>query len=95
MKSENSSKFYNLRTVEKSKATSPNIIRVTDSRRIRWSLHVARMGEVRNAYGVLVGNPERRKPLGRSRHRWEDNIRMGLREIEWEGVDWKHLAQDM
>jgi hypothetical protein len=49
---------------------------------------------MRNAYKILVGKPEGRIPLGRSRHRWENNIRMDLREIRWEGVDWIHLAQD-
>jgi len=52
------------------------------------------MGEMRNAYKILVGKPEGKRPLGRHRHRWEDNIRMGLREIGSEGVDWIHLAQD-
>jgi hypothetical protein len=49
---------------------------------------------MRNAYKVLVGKPEGKRPLGRSRHRWEDNIIMDLREMGWEGVDWIHLAQD-
>jgi hypothetical protein len=61
---------------------SPNIIRVIKSRSMRWMRHVACTGGMRNAY-ILVGKP----PLGRPRHRWEDNIRMNLREIEWEGVD--------
>jgi hypothetical protein len=52
------------------------------------------MGEMRWAYNVLVGKPERKRSLGRPRHIWEDNIRMDLREIGWEGVDWMHLAQD-
>jgi hypothetical protein len=52
------------------------------------------MGGMRNAYDILVGKPEGKRPLGRPRHRWEDNIRMNLREIGWEGVDWIHLAQD-
>jgi hypothetical protein len=51
------------------------------------------MGEMRNAYNTLVGKPEGKKPLGRPRRRWEDNIRMDLREVGWEGVDWMHLAQ--
>jgi hypothetical protein len=55
--------------------------------------HVARMGVIRNANSVLVGKPERKRPLGRPRSRWEDNIRMDLREMEWEGVNWMHLAQ--
>ena len=54
---------------------------------MRWAGHLARMGESRIAYRVLVGKPEGRRPLGRSRLRWEDNIKMGLREMGW-GVDW-------
>jgi hypothetical protein len=65
--------------------SSPNIIRVIKSRRMRWARHVARMGEERGAYRILVGRPERRRPLGRPRHRWEDNIKMEL-----EGVGWGH-----
>jgi hypothetical protein len=52
------------------------------------------MGEKRNAYGILVGKPEGKRPLGRPRRRWEDNIRMDLRDIEWGGMDWIDLAQD-
>jgi hypothetical protein len=63
---------------------SPNIIRVMKSRRLRWAGHVARMGERRGAYRALVGKPERRKPLGRPRRRWEYNIKMDLREVGWE-----------
>jgi len=55
--------------------------------------HVARVGEMRDAYTILVGKSEGRRPLGRHRRGWKD-IRIGLREIEWEGVDWMHLAQD-
>jgi len=55
---------------------------------------VARMGEMRNAYNILVRKPEGKRPLGRPRHRGEDNIIMNLRNIRWEGVDWIHLAQD-
>jgi hypothetical protein len=54
------------------------------SRRMRWAGHVARMGMERNSYRILVGKPEEKSPLGRPRHRWEDNIRMDLREIEWD-----------
>jgi hypothetical protein len=54
---------------------SPSIIRMTMSRRMRWAGHVARMGEKRNAYKILVGKPERNRPLGRPRRRWEDNMR--------------------
>jgi len=56
--------------------------------------HVARFGEVRNAYRILVGKPEEKRRLRRHRRRWEDNIRMDPREIGWEGVDWMHLSQD-
>jgi len=73
---------------------SPNIVRVIKSRRMRWEGHVARMGEGRGVYRVLVGKPERRRPLGRPRHRWEDNIRMDLREVGCGCVDWMELAQD-
>jgi hypothetical protein len=52
------------------------------------------MGEKRNAYTILVGKPEGKRPLGRPRRRWEDNIRMDLREIRWDGMDWIDLAQD-
>jgi hypothetical protein len=51
------------------------------------------MGQTINAHNILVGEPEEKRPLGRPRRRWEDNIRMDLREIEWEGVDWTHLTQ--
>jgi hypothetical protein len=60
---------------------------------MRWVGHVARLGEVRGAY-ILVGRPEERRPLGTPRHRWEDNIKMDLREIGFGDVDWIHLAQD-
>jgi hypothetical protein len=65
--------------------SSPNIIRVIKSRRMRWMGHVARMGEGRVAYRILVGRPEGRKPLGRPRRRWEDNIKMDLQEVGWGG----------
>jgi hypothetical protein len=70
------------------------IVRVIKARRMRWARHVARMGEVRGAYNILVGRPERRRPLGRPRCRWEDNIMMDLREIGFRDVDWIHWAQD-
>jgi hypothetical protein len=73
---------------------SPNIVRVIKSRRMRWAGHVARMGEGRGAYRVLVGRPEGKRPLGRPRRRWEDNIKMDLREIGIERVNWIRLAQD-
>jgi len=74
--------------------SSPNIVRVIKSRRMRWAGHVARMGEGRGVYRVLVGKPEGRRPLGRPRRRWEDNIRMDLREVGCGRVDWMELAQD-
>ncbi|KAJ4450901.1 hypothetical protein ANN_02335 [Periplaneta americana] len=74
--------------------SSPNIIRNIKSRRLRWAGHVARMGESRNAYRVLVGRPEGKRPLGRPRRRWEDNIKMDLREVGYDGRDWINLAQD-
>ncbi|KAJ4435742.1 hypothetical protein ANN_18359 [Periplaneta americana] len=64
------------------------------NRRLRWAGHVARMGESRNAYRVLVGRPEGKRPLGRPRRRWEDNIKMDLREVGYDDRDWLNLAQD-
>jgi hypothetical protein len=74
--------------------SSPNIVREIKSRRMRWAGHVARMEEGRSVYGVLVGRPEGKRPVGRTRSRWEDNIMMGLREIGIDGANWIHLAQD-
>jgi hypothetical protein len=74
--------------------SSPNIIRVIKSRRLRWAGHVARMGEARGTYRILVGRPEGRRPLGRPRRRWEDNIKMDIREVGWEDTNWIDLAQD-
>jgi hypothetical protein len=74
--------------------SSPNIIRVIKSRRLRWAGHVVRMGERRSAYRALVGKREGRRALGRPRRRWEDNIKKDLREVGWEGVDWIDLAHD-
>jgi hypothetical protein len=74
--------------------SSPSIIRIIKSRRMRWTVHVARMVEKRNAYRLLVGKPEGKRPLGRSRRRWVDNIRMDLGEVGWGDVDWIGLAQD-
>jgi len=74
--------------------SSPNIVRMIKSRRMRWVGHVARMGEGRGVYRVLVGKPEGRRPLGRPRRRWEDNIRMDLREVGCGCVDWMELAKD-
>jgi hypothetical protein len=73
---------------------SPNIIRVIKSRRVKWAGHVARIGERRNACRILVGKPERKRPLGRPRRRWVDSIKIDLREIGWDGMDWIDLAQD-
>jgi hypothetical protein len=64
------------------------------ARRMRWVGHVARIGEKRNAYMLLVGKPKGRRPLGRPRHRWLDNIRIDLVEVGWGDVDWICLAQD-
>jgi hypothetical protein len=74
--------------------SSQNIIRKIKSRRMRWVGHVARMGEERNVYRVLMGKPEGKRPLGRPRCIWEDGIRMDLRGIGWGNVDWIQLAQD-
>jgi hypothetical protein len=74
--------------------SSPNIVRVIKSRRMRWAGHVARMEEGRGVYRFLVGSPGGERPLGRSRRRWEDNIKMDLREIGIDGVNWIRLPQD-
>jgi len=73
---------------------SPNIVRVIKSRRMRWAGHVARMGEERVVYRVLVGKPEWRRPLVRPRRRWVDSIRMDLQEVGYVYMDWMGLAQD-
>jgi hypothetical protein len=72
----------------------PNIVRVIKSRRMRWAGYVARMGEGRGIYRVLIGRPKGKRPLGRPRRRWEDNIKLDLREIRIDGVNWIQLAQD-
>jgi hypothetical protein len=74
--------------------SSPSIIRIIKSRRMRLAGHVARIGEKRNAYRLLVGKPGGRRPLGRPRRRWVDHIRMDLGEVGWDNVDWIGLAQD-
>jgi hypothetical protein len=82
--------------------SSPSIVRVVKSRRMRWAGHVAmrwagnlaRMGEGRDMYRVLVGKPEGKRPLGTPRRRWEDNIKMRLQEVGCGGVDRIELAQD-
>jgi hypothetical protein len=74
--------------------SSPNIVRVIKSRRMRWAGNVAPMGEGRGLYGVLGGSPEAKRPLRRSWRRWPDNIKMDLRETGIDGVNWIRLAQD-
>jgi hypothetical protein len=74
--------------------SSPSIITVIKARRMRWARHVACTGEVRGAYNILVGKNEGRRPLGRPRRTWEDNVEMDLGEIGFGDVDWIHLAQD-
>jgi hypothetical protein len=64
------------------------------SRRMKWAAHVAGMGKKRNVYRILVGKLEEKRPLGRTRCKWADNIKIDLREIEWDGMDWIGLAQD-
>ena len=75
--------------------SSPNIVRAIKSRRMRWARHVARMGEERGLYWVLLGKPEGRRPLGRPRHRRVDNIRLDLQEVECGYMDWIGLAQEI
>jgi hypothetical protein len=72
----------------------PNIVRVVKSRRMRWAGHVARMGEGRGVYRVLVGKPEGKRPLGRPRRRWENNIKTDLQEVGGGRRDWMELAED-
>jgi hypothetical protein len=72
--------------------SSPSIIRIIKSRRMRWAGHVAHMGEKRNVYRLFVGKPEGRRPLGRPRRRWIDNIKIDL--LDMSVVDWISLAQD-
>jgi hypothetical protein len=74
--------------------SSPNIIRISKGRRIRWAGHIAGMGEKRNVYRLLVGKPDGTRLLGRPRRRWLDNIRMDLVGVGWGDVDWIGLAQD-
>jgi hypothetical protein len=74
--------------------SSPNIVRVIISRRMRWAGHVARMGEGRCVYRFLVGRPERKRPLGGARRRWEDNIKIDLRETGIDGANRIRLAQN-
>ena len=74
--------------------SSPNIVRVIKSRRMRWAGHVAHTGEERGVYSVFVGKPEGRRPLGRPRRRCGDNIRTDLQEVGRGYMDWIGLAQD-
>jgi hypothetical protein len=64
------------------------------SRRMRWAAHVACMGENMNSYRILVGKPEGKRPLGKARRRWVDNIKMYLKDAGWDGMGWIDLAQD-
>ena len=73
---------------------SHNIFLMINSRRMRWAGHVARRGERIGVYRVLVGKPEGKRPLGRPRHRWENNIKTDLQEVGCRGMDWIELAQD-
>jgi hypothetical protein len=72
--------------------SSPSIVRIIKSKRLRWAGHVARMGEKRNVYTLLVGKPEGKRPLGRPRRRWIDNIKMYLLQIGLSVVDWIGLT---
>jgi hypothetical protein len=74
--------------------SSPNIVGVIESRRMRWAGHVARMGKGTRVYRVLVGRPEVRRPLGRPRLRWDDNMKMDLREMGIDGTNWIRLTQN-
>jgi hypothetical protein len=74
--------------------SSPNIVKVIKSRRMRWAGHVARMGEGRGVYRILVGRPKGKRPLGKPRRRWEANIKMDLREIGIDGANWIQPVQD-
>jgi hypothetical protein len=74
--------------------SSPSLIIIMKSRRMRCAGHLARMGEKRNAYRLLVGKPEGKRPLGRPRRRWVYNIRMDLREVRWSDVERIGLAKD-
>ena len=75
-------------------SSSPNMVRVIKSRRLRWAGHVARMEEGRGVHKVLVGTPEGKRPLGRPRRRWEDNIKMDIEELGRGCGDWMELAKD-
>jgi hypothetical protein len=68
--------------------------RMIKSRRMRWAGYVARKGETRNAYRILVRKPEGKRPLGRPRRRWVNNIKIDVSEVRWDGMDWIDLAHD-
>jgi hypothetical protein len=72
--------------------SSPSIIRMIKSRRMIWAGHVAQMEKKRNAYRILVGEPEGKRPVGRPRRRWVDNIKMDLRKIGWDGLIWLRIG---
>jgi hypothetical protein len=72
--------------------SSPDVVRVIKSRRMRWAVLVARLGESRGVYRALAGKPEGKRPLGKPRRRWEDNIKMDLQEVLWRDMDWIDLA---
>ena len=74
--------------------SSHSLVRVIRSRRMRWAGHVARMGEGRGVYSVLVGKPKGKRPLGRPRRRWEDNIKLDLQEVGCGCMDWIEVAQN-
>jgi hypothetical protein len=74
--------------------SSPSIIRIMKARKMRWAGPIARMGEKRNTHSLLVGKPEGKRPLGRPRRGWLDNIRMDLVEVGWDDMNWIGLAQD-
>jgi len=82
------------RTIKEAEILGPNIAGVIKSRRMAWAGHVVCMGDRRGVYRVLVGKPERKRPLGRLRRRWKDNIKMGIQGVGCGGMDWIDLAQD-
>ena len=73
---------------------SPNVVREIKLRRMRWLFYVAYLGEWRGVYRILAGKPERKRPMGRPKHRWEDNINMDLQEVRCGAMDWIYLAHD-
>jgi len=74
--------------------SSSNIVQVIKSRRMRWAGHVACVGDSKAVYRVVMGRSEGKRPLGRPRRRWVDNIKMNIQEVGWVGVDWLELTQD-